>query len=131
IDSHVHVWNDDTVRWPLAAGYRRANMVPQRFAVEDLLAEMDTGGVERAVLVQMSFYGYDNGYLLDCLRRHERVFAGIAVVDQNAADVGNQMRELKQQGVIGFRIYPREKPDRNWLETPALHDMFKVAAEEG
>lgn len=130
VDSHVHVWSDDTERWTLAPGFRRANMVPQRFAAEDLIGEMEAAGVDRAVLVQMSFYGHDNAYLLDCLHRHPGRFAGIALIDQGAADVGSRMRALKAQGVCGFRIYPRERPDRDWLETPALRSMFQVAAEE-
>ena len=36
IDSHVHVWTPDTVRYPLAGGFKKADMAPASFTPEEL-----------------------------------------------------------------------------------------------
>lgn len=107
IDAHVHVWTPDTAKYPLAAGYRREEMVPASFTPEELFAQMRPCGVGRVALVQMSFYGFDNSYMLDTIRRFPGVFSGIAVIDDAAARPQDEMRRLKPLGVRGFRIYPQ------------------------
>jgi predicted TIM-barrel fold metal-dependent hydrolase len=52
----------------LAAGYQRENMQPPSFTPQELFAHAHPLGVERIVLIQMSFYRYDNAYMLDCMR---------------------------------------------------------------
>ena len=85
IDAHVHVWTPDTAKYPLAAGYRREEMAPPSFTPEQLFVQMQPCGVGRVVLVQMSFYGFDNSYMLDTIRAYPGVFSGIAVIDDSAA----------------------------------------------
>ena len=70
IDAHVHVWTDDLERYPLAPGYTRDQMRPPTFTPEELLAHCRPCGVERVVLIQMSYYGYDNSYMLDVMRAY-------------------------------------------------------------
>jgi predicted TIM-barrel fold metal-dependent hydrolase len=47
--------------------------------LEEYIKVLDANGVSHAVLVQLSFLGTDNHYLLDVLRRYPR-FRDIAVV---------------------------------------------------
>ena len=68
IDAHSHIWTPDTAHYPLGAGYRRAKMQPASFTAEERQDQMKTAGVNRVVLIQMSFYGYDNSYMLDAIR---------------------------------------------------------------
>jgi hypothetical protein len=56
IDAHVHVWTDDTGHYPLAAGYKPEDMKPKRFTPEDLFKRTKPAGVDRVVLIQMSYY---------------------------------------------------------------------------
>lgn len=102
IDAHVHVWTDDKTRYPRATGER--DYVPVRFTPEDLFAHTKPAGVNRVVLIQMSFYRFDNSYMLDAMRAHPAVFAGVALVDSKAAAPGEAMRELGRKGVRGFRV---------------------------
>ena len=130
IDAHSHIWTPDTARYPLAAGFRRADMVPPSFTAEELLAEAKAVGVNRVVLIQMSFYGFDNSYMLDMIAKHPGQFSGVAVIDQNAKDPGAEMKQLKARGVRGFRIYPKDRPAADWLGTDGLHKMFAAGAKE-
>ena len=84
IDAHSHIWTPDTKAYPLGPGYRRFSMKPPSFTVAELQANMKQVGVNRVVLIQMSFYGFDNSYMLDAIRKHPGMFSGVAVIDQDA-----------------------------------------------
>jgi len=130
IDAHSHIWTPDTGHYPLAAGFRRANMEPPSFTVQELLDRAKPSGVNRVVLIQMSFYGYDNSYMLDAIKMYPGTFSGVAVIDQNAHHPETLMKELKGQGVRGFRIYPKDVPVERWLDGEGLQAMFKSGGEQ-
>src|SRR6185312_3001170 len=92
IDAHVHVWTPDTGRYPLAAGFRRDQMLPPSFTPEELFDHARPCGVARIVLIQMSFYGFDNAYMLDAMRRFAGVFSGVAVIDDGVEAPQAEMR---------------------------------------
>ncbi len=56
IDAHSHVWTDDTAHYPLAEGNKKEDMKPPRFTPEDLFKHTKPAGVDRVVLIQMSYY---------------------------------------------------------------------------
>jgi hypothetical protein len=64
IDAHVHVWTPDTAHYPLAAGFKRENMSPRSFTPEELFKHTRPANVDRINLIQMSFYGFDNRYVI-------------------------------------------------------------------
>ena len=130
IDAHSHIWTPDTGHYPLAAGFRRANMDPHSFTVQELLERAQPAGVSRVVLIQMSFYGYDNRYMVDAIKMYPGKFSGVAVIDQNAIRPEAEMKSLKSQGVRGFRIYPKDMPVERWLDGEGLQAMFKTGADE-
>jgi len=130
IDTHVHIWTDDFEKYPLAPGFSAQDMVPRVFSCEDILHHAKPHGVSRVVLIQMSYYGSDNSYLLEAVRRRPEVFAGIAVVDWNSSDPEGKMLRLTQQGVRGFRIFPQNVPVETCLEGEGLDRMFRFAAKE-
>lgn len=131
IDAHVHVWTPDTQRYPLAAGFRAADMQPASFTPAQFLAQCQPQGVSRAVLIQMSFYQFDNRYLLDVLAEHRGIFSGVAIVDAGKPDVVARMKTLAGQGVRGFRLYAdREKADA-WSQSASMGRMWSYAAEAG
>ena len=117
IDSHVHVWTDDRQRYPRATGER--DYPPSHFTPEDLFPHAKLGGVQRAVLTQMSFYRFDNSYMLDCMRRYRRLFSGVGIVDSFEPTVDRTMRDLARHGVRGFRITPGDSP-QTWLDSDGI-----------
>ncbi|MGE3315100.1 MAG: amidohydrolase [Planctomycetaceae bacterium] len=130
IDAHSHIWTPDTVKYPLAAGFRLADMAPPSFTAEELLKEANPVGVDRVVLIQMSFYGFDNSYMLDSICKYPGKFSGVAVIDQDAKNPSAEMTRLKKLGVRGFRIYPKGRPVTDWLGSDGLHNMFATGAKE-
>jgi len=130
IDAHVHVWTPDLDRYPLAPGYAKDRMVVPSFTPEELFAHTRPCGVGRIVLIQMSYYGYDNSYMLDMMRKHGGVFSGVAVIDREA-EPRRTMLELARQGVRGFRIRPRDRSPDRWLDGEGMAAMWKCGAEEG
>ncbi len=129
IDSHVHVWTPDTVRYPLAGGFKKADMAPASFTPEELFHHSKPVGVSRIVLIQMSFYGFDNSYMTDMMKAHKGVFSGVAVIDENETP-GQNMKNLGKLGVHGFRILPFKDP-KNWLEGAGMVEMWKTGAQTG
>ena len=130
IDAHSHIWTPDTGHYPLAAGFRRANMEPRSFTFQELQEQMKPNGVNRVVLIQMSFYGYDNRYMLDAITLFPGMFSGVAVIDQDNPQPADEVRKMKAAGVRGFRIYPKDMPVERWLDGDGLQQMFRVGAAE-
>lgn len=131
IDAHVHVWTPDTTRYPLAPGRTKEDMKPASFTPEELLAQARPEGVGRIVLIQMSFYRYDNAYLLDTIAAHPGVFSGVAVIDEEGPDVVRTMRTLGARGVRGFRIHTGQDHAASWLGSKGMRTLWKTGAETG
>jgi len=130
IDAHVHVWAPDTERYPLAPGYEKERMAVASFTPEELFAHTRPCGVGRIVLIQVSYYGHDNSYMLDMMRKHQGVFSGVAAIDQDAKP-RESMLGLGAKGVRGFRIRPGKRPPDRWLDGARMAAMWKCGAEEG
>ncbi|OGG52186.1 MAG: amidohydrolase [Candidatus Handelsmanbacteria bacterium RIFCSPLOWO2_12_FULL_64_10] len=131
IDAHVHVWTDDFERYPLAEGFRPEQMRPATFLPQDILRHAGPSGVGRVVLIQMSYYGSDNRYMLGVIRDAPEVFRGVAIVDWRSARPDLEMRRLGRCGVRGFRVYPAGVPSATWLDGEGYERMFRAGAEEG
>ena len=130
IDAHVHVWTADTTRYPLAAGFKKENMKPASFTPEELFMHSKPSGVGRINLIQMSFYGFDNSYMLDAIAKHPKVFVGTAVINPLGKNPVGEMDELAKKGVRAFRIHPKltEEPIEKWLRPEGYKKMFAAGA---
>ncbi len=131
IDAHVHVWTPDTQRFPLQSGWTKDRMHPPSFTAEQLLMHTRPLGVTRVVLIQMSYYGFDNSYMLDIMRRYKGMFSGVAIIGENSNSRA-KMLELAKQGVRGFRIYLAGKgASTRYLDGEAMAAMWQCGADEG
>ncbi len=141
IDAHTHVWTDDTAHYPLGRGWKKDDMGPRRFTPEDFFKHAKPAGVDRAVLIQMSYYSpkdltdakpgdFDNRYMLDMIALYKDAFVGTAVIDPHAAAPERLMGEMAKQGVRALRIYPRlsKQPPARWLEPAGYGKMFAAGA---
>src|SRR2546421_3310915 len=116
IDAHVHVWTPDTAHYPLASPFKKEDMKPASFTPEDLFKHCKPAGVDRINLIQMSFYGFDNRYMLDMMALYPDAFVGTAVIDPLAAEPDQLMTELAKKRVRAFRILPAlsKLPPARW-----------------
>ena len=130
IDAHVHVWTPDTAQYPLAPGYKNVDMKPASFTPEELFRHCKPAGVGRINLIQMSFYGFDNSYMLDMIAKHPDVFVGTAVINPRGDDPAREMRDLAKKGVRAFRIHPKlsGQPAEKWLRPEGFKTMFAEGA---
>jgi predicted TIM-barrel fold metal-dependent hydrolase len=130
IDAHAHVWSDDFERYPLAPGISVAEMSPRRFLPDELLAAARASRVSRVLLIQMSYYGNDNRYMLDTIRSAPGTFRGIAVIDHRSSECLVEMRRLKTLGVRGVRISRGAGDSASWPETGDYGLLFEYAARK-
>jgi len=129
IDAHVHVWTDDYDSYPFAEGHDPQKAVPRTFFADDILGHARPCGVDRVVLVQMSYYAADNRYMLQVMKDHPGVFGGIGIVDWSGPAPDAEMQKLAAEGVYGFRVYPRDAPVESWCDGPGFTRMFAAGAE--
>ena len=96
IDGHAHVF----VRGlPLASGRRYAPAYEA--TLDSYQAMLASLGLSHGVLVQPSFLGTDNDFLLSCLDAHPGQLRGVVVVDP-ARDIG-RIEAWHARGVVGVR----------------------------
>ncbi|MBR0957586.1 amidohydrolase family protein [Bradyrhizobium japonicum] len=97
IDTHAHVFHRGL---KLAPGRRYAPDYEAPLAL--YLEQLDRSGMSNGVLVQPSFLGTDNSYLVACLKQAGGRLRGIAVVDPAATT--DELRVLDRAGVVGIRL---------------------------
>jgi predicted TIM-barrel fold metal-dependent hydrolase len=97
IDSHAHVFVRSL---PLAA--RRRHAPDYDATLAEYLALLDAHGVSHGVLVQPSFLGTDNSFMLDAIRAHPQRLRGVAVVEPDADD--DELHTLAEGGIVGIRL---------------------------
>lgn len=97
IDTHAHVFTRDL---PLADVRRYAPTYD--VTVEQYIARLDAHGMSHGVLVQPSFLGSDNSYLLAAIARYPQRLRGIAMIDADISE--QQLLALQAGGVVGIRF---------------------------
>jgi predicted TIM-barrel fold metal-dependent hydrolase len=106
IDSHAHIF-ERSLRMAQDKRY-----TPDRDApLSDYLAQLDRNGFTHGVLVQPSFLGFDNDYLLGALRACPDRLHGVAVVDPAMEE--EALGALAAGGIVGVRLnlFERTIPD--------------------
>ena len=137
IDSHVHIWTKDEKTYkrhpsyPIPGGIdaSKIEINPKHFPPETIISMAKPFGIDRVCLVQMSFYGSDNSYIIDAIKQYPLSFRGAGYVDSNMPGLENEMETLLNKGITGFRIVPEDRYVTSWLQTPGYDLMFSKAAE--
>ncbi|MBU2022734.1 MAG: amidohydrolase family protein [Gammaproteobacteria bacterium] len=107
IDTHAHIFRTDL---PMTAERRYApdyNALPENF-----LTQLASHNISHGVLVQPSFLGTDNSFMVQALGQHPQKLKGIAVVDPSISD--SELDELDAAGVVGIRLNLINKPIENY-----------------
>ena len=113
IDVHNHIVGPLS-KYPMAAN---RTYTPPEASVAQLRALRAQLGVPRNVIVQPSFYGFDNSCLVDALAALGTSARGVAVVPVDVTDA--ELQRLASRGVTGVRLN---------LSTFNIHDP-KAAAD--
>lgn len=121
IDGHAHVFSRDL------------NLTPGRRYTPDYdatlaayLEQLRQHGLSHGVLVQPSFLGTDNQYLLDALRKAPEQLRGVAVVEMDISRA--ELQQMDEQGVVGIRLNLMGKPLPDFTEAGWKRLLGEVAA---
>ena len=133
VDAHTHVVAADREAFPLSAA-----ALPQDWYIrapcsaEGLRAEMDTAGVDLAVLVQpVGAYSYDNRYVATSAAQHADRFTAACCVDPYGQSPAEELqRWLDHGGVGGVRFFALSA-ERSWLSDPNTFGLWEQAAASG
>ena len=112
IDTHTHVVSSDKNRHPLhpdATGW--STQVSNDVA--DLIAEMDSAGVECATLVQPNgTYGLDNSYQCDSALQYAPRTVSVGILDPAASDGADLLSYwVNERDMKGVRLQSQAEPD--------------------
>ena len=124
VDAQVHIWGPNTPEYPWVPGRKPHRPVP--FSKDDLLREMDTAGVQRAVLVPPSLQGKRNDLVLEAARLHPDRFAAMGLFDFKAPGARERIATWRQQpGMLGLRYSFNTQEDAAedclWAEAEKAH----------
>ena len=97
-DSHQHIIGDPA-RYPMLP---TRPYTPPQASLAELQALHQALHIQRAVLVQPSFYGTDNSCLLDSLKTLGAAGRGIVVIDDETTEFA--LDEMHKLGVRGVRV---------------------------
>ncbi|CAN5219054.1 amidohydrolase family protein [soil metagenome] len=107
VDAQIHIWEADRPdrRWPTSGAEGRTS-VPQRaipLSATEALAEMDTAGVDRAIIVPPSWEGDRNDAALRAVADHAGRFAVMGRIAPDAP-LDRLATWREQSGMLGARL---------------------------
>lgn len=116
IDSHEHAWT-----FPEEYEWQSENTPPgvsmMVYTVEDVLADMETHGIDQTTLVATPIHGRGSPYTRECLRSYPDKFYGIILLDYFADDITERVHDaFDQENILGFRFGACLKYDSLWGE---------------
>ncbi|MCI0464595.1 MAG: amidohydrolase [Gemmataceae bacterium] len=133
VDTHMHVWANDPVRFPFSHPYKPGEVPKGIGTVEVLLDDMDQNGVTHCILVQVIHHGWDNRYLAHGIRAHPKRLKAHGLIDPTDPQVAQKLEYwVKEHGLAGMRFSPIYYQGRDdWLNSPAHQAAWKKAEELG
>ncbi|MCU4975314.1 amidohydrolase [Halobacteria archaeon AArc-m2/3/4] len=145
LDTHTHAWGPPTSDHPWTNGPLVENSVDS-FSVETvyrgekLLEDMDSIGVDEAVVVGYPICDWTNNWYTEQVASEFDELYGIVMLDQFADGAADELRRsMAVDGVLGFRlgaICPYDRmwetfdPDVSWLRDAIDETEFWDAARE-
>jgi predicted TIM-barrel fold metal-dependent hydrolase len=128
----MHVWTTDWEQYPFSppeAGMKRPE---ESNTVEEVLGMTARHGVEFTVLVQVRYYGWDNRYLADCLRRYPGRFAAQGLIDPRDPAAADRLAYwVREHGFAGMRLSPSYDRHAEWLDSPESDSLWRRAEALG
>jgi predicted TIM-barrel fold metal-dependent hydrolase len=136
IDTHMHVWANDSARYPFPHPYiPDFPGPPHEGTVEMLIEDMDRQGGTHAVLVQVIYHGWDNRYLADCIQRYPDRLRAHGLINPTDPEVADKLEFwVKEHGLQGMRFSPIYYQDGKhggdgWLNAAETHRLWRKAEE--
>lgn len=123
VDTHAHIYHKGMQLAPDAWAHPAHEAL-----LEDYLAELKAGGIDRAVLAAASVYGTNNEYSLEAASTHPNLRTTV-IVDP-ATDLA-MLQERARRGAVGVRLQWRSTPELPDLRTAEYRALFTHIADLG
>ncbi len=131
-DAQVHLWEPDRPDRPWPHKPQRPPHRSNGFRAEEMLAEMDAVGVDRAVVIPPHWVGDHNETALEAAGKYPTRFAVVGRLNFTAPDAQTQLEHwLEQPHMIGVRATFHTKPFSDWLEDGSLDWFWKTCERLG
>lgn len=121
IDGHAHVFSREL---DLTSARRYSPDYDATLAL--YLQNLQSHGLSHGVLVQPSFLGTDNSYLLDALKQAPGLLRGVVVVERDISRA--ELNDMDRLGVVGLRLNLMGKALPDFSE-PQWKVLFAHVAE--
>jgi predicted TIM-barrel fold metal-dependent hydrolase len=158
-DSHAHLVSDDPARYPhrpfrldppkdglpairppfgpgtvgIPGGMHGPNPINEKPTAEQMhkwMAEENVVGI--AAVQKGMIYGTDNSYIVDAANLFPAEMSAVIIVDPQAPDTPQTMRDLSKRGVVSIRFFPVNVKDKvAWLSSAAALNVWTLADELG
>jgi predicted TIM-barrel fold metal-dependent hydrolase len=126
VDAQAHLWKAESPDWKWVPG--RKPQLPDPFTIEKLVALMDEGGVDRAVIVPPSWPGDRNDYGLEAAQRYPKRFGVMGRIPMKPDSAKLLPDWMRQPGMLGIRLtFMRDQAS---LLTSGSADWFWPLAEK-
>jgi L-fuconolactonase len=129
IDCHAHIYSFDEKRYPP----RPDPLRPPKWvgSAEHLHHQSKAAGVSAVRAIQtVTFYGYDNSYLVDSTREHRDWMCGVCTLDPDDPRSPGLLRTyVRRYGVKSLRSIPSAKAKS--FDDDGVRALWKVAVDEG
>lgn len=131
-DAQVHLWEAERPERPWPKPQARPPHRPNGFSAEEMLAEMDAAGVDRAIIVPPTWAGESNDWALEMAARYPKRFAVVGRFDVRAPDASRQLAGwLQNKHMLGVRMSFHVKPFVDWLSDGSLDWFWAECASLG
>lgn len=97
VDTHAHVFTKDLQVISTARYSPSYDASPDSY-----IKNLDTHGLYYGLLIQPSFLGFDNSFMIDAIAQYPDRLKGVAVVPMDTPL--EQLQIMKKQGIIGVRL---------------------------
>jgi len=139
INAAEHAWVIDGRFAPRAeVATCPTNFPDYDYSGEFLISEMKTYGVDGVVISHVCYYGRDNSYTSECIKRHPGKFAGIGLLvgyrlysPDDKENAGRLERLIRDGGLVGLRLSPIYDRKVIWLNDPVCYPLWRKAEELG
>jgi predicted TIM-barrel fold metal-dependent hydrolase len=131
-DAQIHIWEPNRLDRPWVTGLQRPAHRPNGFSAQEILAQMDAVGVDRAVIVPPNWVGDCNDTVLEAAARHSSRLGVVGRFNPKAEDARTQLEDwLRQAHMLGVRATFHTRPYIDWLDDGSLDWFWELCERQG
>lgn len=132
IDTHLEVWTFDP-KFPFNHPEKGKDVDAKIEApIENQVEQMRDFGIRYAVLINPRYFGWDNSYIADCLRRYPKLFVAHGLLQPEDPKIVDRLRYwVQERGFQGMRFSPIYHRQSTWLNSKEHYTLWREAEKLG